>query len=111
MSLRPLDQSACEAALLLDLGTGTGAALADQAQRFGVEPALGIDRDEAKVAKGQQAGRQVYAADLSSLDATAFPHVKIVTFELGSPDWTARVTPTGGTFPSFWRAREFPTAK
>jgi len=79
--LRPLDPALMAAADLLDLGAGKGNRLAREAQQFGAEHPLGLDRDRAKVARGQAAGRPVYEADFTQLDAHAFPNVKVVVFD------------------------------
>jgi methyltransferase family protein len=81
MDLQPLDPAACARAELLDLGSGSGRRLLDEALRFGVKSPLGVDRNRAKVTRAQASGVPVYEADFTDLDPAAFPNVKVVVFD------------------------------
>ena len=79
--LRPLDRSVCATADLLDVGSGRGAGIVNEARRFGARNPIGIERNAAKVSRAQAAGLPVFRADFDDLDPAWFPSADVVTFD------------------------------
>jgi SAM-dependent methyltransferase len=120
MDLQSRDPAACARAELLDLGSGSGRRLLDEALRFGVKSPLGVDRNRAKVTRAQASGVPVYEADFMDLDPAAFPNVKVVVFDnvlehLPSPNQCKRVRNAYGLYDLAAHGRSIipsiPTAK